>query len=333
MTEPLVKIRDLAKHFPVTKGIVRRRQVGAIRAVDGIDLTINSGETLALVGESGCGKSTTGRLILGLLPPTRGAILHRGTDIAAMSSAGLRQMRAKFQMIFQDPFGSLNPRMTVRDLIAEPLKINGHPRAERLEKAAALLAAVGLGPQHATRYPHEFSGGQRQRIGIARALALGPDLVVADEPVSALDVSVQAQVINLMQDLQQDLGLTYLFISHDLGIVHHIADRVAVMYLGRIVEVATKPALFAAPAHPYTRALLAAIPVSRPDQRRPERALSGDPPDLATIGAGCRFAPRCPFATDHCHAEDPVLRDLEPGHAVACHHAEDIRVDIPNPRS
>ena len=333
MTDPLVEIRNLSKHFPITKGIVRRKQVGAIRAVDGIDLTIRTGETLGLVGESGCGKSTTGRLILGLLPPTSGEILHRGTDIAAMSPAELRKMRSKFQMIFQDPFGSLNPRMTVRDLIAEPLKVNGIGKPERLEKADTLLSAVGLGPQHATRYPHEFSGGQRQRIGIARALALGPDLVVADEPVSALDVSVQAQVINLMQDLQQDLGLTYLFISHDLGIVHHIADRVAVMYLGRIVEVAAKPALFAAPAHPYTRALLAAIPVSRPDQCRPERALSDDPPDLAAIGKGCRFAPRCPFATDRCRVEDPVLRDLDSGHAVACHHAESIRADTPNPRS
>ncbi|TYB84540.1 ABC transporter ATP-binding protein [Oceaniovalibus sp. ACAM 378] len=332
MAEPLVEIRNLAKHFPITKGIVRRRQVSEIRAVDGIDLTIHSGETLALVGESGCGKSTAGRLILGLLPPTDGAILHQGVDIAAMNPAQLRQMRSRFQMIFQDPFGSLNPRMTVRDLIAEPLKINGYGKAERLEKADALLEAVGLGSQHASRYPHEFSGGQRQRIGIARALALGPDLVVADEPVSALDVSVQAQVINLMQDLQQDLGLTYLFISHDLGIVHHIADRVAVMYLGRIVEVATKAALFASPAHPYTRALLDAIPVSRPDQRRPERALSGDLPDVASVVGGCRFAPRCPFATDRCRTEDPALRDLAAGHSVACHHAEALRADNSKPR-
>ena len=333
MAEPLVEIRSLAKYFAVTRGIVRRKQVGEIRAVDGIDLTIRTGETLGLVGESGCGKSTTGRLILGLLPPTNGVILHKGVDIAAMTPAELRRMRSRFQMIFQDPFGSFNPRMTVRDLIAEPLKINGRVKAERLEKADALLGAVGLGPQHANRFPHEFSGGQRQRIGIARALALGPDLVVADEPVSALDVSVQAQVINLMQDLQQDLGLTYLFISHDLGIVHHIADRVAVMYLGRIVEITTKSTLFAAPAHPYTRALLAAIPVSRPDYRRPERTLTGDPPGLATTAVGCRFAPRCPFVTDRCRADDPVLRSIDTGHDVACHHAETIRADNPNPRS
>lgn len=329
MPNPLVEIFGLSKSFPITKGIIRRKQVGAIRAVDGIDLTIEEGETLALVGESGCGKSTTGRLILGLLPVTSGSILHRGEDIAGMDPARLRNMRSRFQMIFQDPFGSLNPRMTVLNLIAEPLKIAAVPKAVRNNKALELLDAVGLGPQHAARFPHEFSGGQRQRIGIARALALGPELVVADEPVSALDVSIQAQVINLMQDLQQKLGLTYLFISHDLGVVHHIADRIAVMYLGKIVEVGGKRDLFAHPRHPYTQALLAAIPVSRPDHRRQGRILTGDPSSAKDEVKGCRFAPRCPFATDMCRHDDPALQPMEHAHLVACHHADDIPIPPP----
>ena len=325
MTEVLLEVRGLSKIFPITSGIIRRRQVGEIPAVDGVDLSIHMGETLALVGESGCGKSTTGRLLLGLLRPTSGKILYRGEDIASVSDEELRKLRPQFQMIFQDPFGSLNPRMKVLDLIAEPLKIFGVAKAKRQERAMMLLKNVGLSVDHAQRYPHEFSGGQRQRIGIARALALDPQLIVADEPVSALDVSVQAQVINLLQDLQKDLGLTYLFISHDLGVVHHIADRIAVMYLGRIVEIASKRVLFDNPGHPYTQALLDAIPVSRPGQRHAREILSGDLPATSDHAVGCRFATRCRFKTDRCLKEEPVLRTIGAGQTAACHHVEQIQ--------
>jgi oligopeptide/dipeptide ABC transporter ATP-binding protein len=325
MTEVLLEVRGLSKIFPITSGIIRRRQVGEIPAVDGVDLSIHKGETLALVGESGCGKSTTGRLLLGLLRPTSGKILYRGEDIASVSDEELRKLRSQFQMIFQDPFGSLNPRMKVLDLIAEPLKISGVAKAKRQERAMMLLKNVGLSVDHAQRYPHEFSGGQRQRIGIARALALDPQLIVADEPVSALDVSVQAQVINLLQDLQKDLGLTYLFISHDLGVVHHIADRIAVMYLGRIVEIASKRVLFDNPGHPYTQALLDAIPVSRPGQRHAREILSGDLPATSDHAVGCRFATRCRFKTDRCLKEEPVLRTIGAGQTAACHHVEQIQ--------
>jgi oligopeptide transport system ATP-binding protein len=325
MTEVLLEVRGLSKIFPITSGIIRRRQVGEIPAVDGVDLSIHKGETLALVGESGCGKSTTGRLLLGLLRPTSGKIFYRGEDIASVSDEELRKLRAQFQMIFQDPFGSLNPRMKVLDLIAEPLKIFGVAKAKRQERAMMLLKNVGLSVDHAQRYPHEFSGGQRQRIGIARALALDPQLIVADEPVSALDVSVQAQVINLLQDLQKDLGLTYLFISHDLGVVHHIADRIAVMYLGRIVEIASKRVLFDNPGHPYTQALLDAIPVSRPGQRHAREILSGDLPATSDHAVGCRFATRCRFKTDRCLKEEPVLRTIGAGQTAACHHVEQIQ--------
>lgn len=325
MTEVLLEVRGLSKIFPITSGIIRRRQVGEIPAVDGVDLSIHKGETLALVGESGCGKSTTGRLLLGLLRPTSGKIFYRGEDIASVSDEELRKLRAQFQMIFQDPFGSLNPRMKVLDLIAEPLKIFGVAKAKRQERAMMLLKNVGLSVDHAQRYPHEFSGGQRQRIGIARALALDPQLIVADEPVSALDVSVQAQVINLLQDLQKDLGLTYLFISHDLGVVHHIADRIAVMYLGRIVEIASKRVLFDNPGHPYTQALLDAIPVSRPGQRYAREILSGDLPATSDHAVGCRFATRCRFKTDRCLKEEPVLRTIGAGQTAACHHVEQIQ--------
>ena len=329
MAEPLVVVRGLTKSFSITRGVARRRQVGVIHAVDGIDLTIKTGETLGLVGESGCGKSTVGRLILRLLRPTSGSIRFAGAEIGTLEGEPLRAMRGRFQMIFQDPFGSLNPRMTVADLVAEPLRIGGLlSRSRRREKADELLDAVGLGPQYADRYPHEFSGGQRQRIGIARALALGPELIVADEPVSALDVSIQAQVINLMQDLQERLALTYLFISHDLGVVHHIADRVAVMYLGKIVEVAEKHALFARPGHPYTRALLAAIPVSRPQARGRREVLKGDLPGASEPGSGCRFASRCPHVAGRCRIEEPAPRAIGPGHSVACHFAEDNGADL-----
>lgn len=325
MSEILLDVRGLSMSFPITRGIVRRRQVGVIPAVDGVDMSIRKGETLALVGESGCGKSTIGRLLLGLLRPTSGEIIYRGENIAGISDEALRKLRSQFQMIFQDPFGSLDPRMTVLDLIAEPLKIAGVIKAKRQARARLLLQNVGLSLEHAQRYPHEFSGGQRQRIGIARALALDPQLIVADEPVSALDVSVQAQVINLLQDLQKELGLTYLFISHDLGVVHHIADRIAVMYLGRIVEVGPKKALFGNPGHPYTQALLDAIPVSRPSQRRARAILSGDLPAGTDLAIGCRFATRCRFKTDRCLKEEPALRAIGAGQTAACHHVEQIR--------
>ena len=326
MTKVLLEVRGLSKTFPITSGIFRRRKIGEIPAVDGVSLSINEGETLALVGESGCGKSTMGRLFLGLLRPSSGQIFYRGKDISYVSDKEMRELRSQFQMIFQDPFGSLNPRMKVLDLIAEPLKISGVSRVRRQERAMILLQNVGLSADHAQRYPHEFSGGQRQRIGIARALALDPQMIVADEPVSALDVSVQAQVINLLQDLQKDLGLTYLFISHDLGVVHHIADRIAVMYLGRIVEIASKRMLSDNPCHPYTKALLDAIPVSHPGRRRDREILLGDLPASREHAFGCRFATRCRFKTDLCMKEEPLLLPIGSGHAVACHHVEQIQI-------
>lgn len=325
MSDTLVEVKGLRKSFPITRGIIKRRVVGEIPAVDGVDLSIPRHKTIALVGESGCGKSTTGRLILRLLDPTAGHILFDGADVATAQGADLRALRRRFQMIFQDPFGSLNPRMRVLDLVGEPMRFAGAGRGERIERAREMMAASGLGPQFEARYPHELSGGQRQRIGIARALVLKPELIVADEPVSALDVSIQAQVVNLMQDLQQQLGLTYLFISHDLGIVHHIADRVAVMYLGKIVEVADKADLFRSPAHPYTRALMSAIPASRPGLRRGGvPALTGELSEPTADKQGCKFAPRCPFATDRCRAEEPALRVLDGSHAAACHRSEEL---------
>ena len=320
---PLVRVEELKLHFPVYKGLLRR-QAGAVRAVDGLTFDIRRGETLGLVGESGCGKSTTGRALLRLYRATGGRILFEGTDIAALEGEKLRAMRPRMQMIFQDPQASLNPRMTVGAIIAEPLSEHGtYTGAARMAKVRELLDAVGLNPDYVNRYPHEFSGGQRQRIGIARALALDPDFIVCDEPIAALDVSIQAQVVNLLEDLQKKLGLTYLFISHDLSMVRHIADRVAVMYLGKIVELANVETLFAAPKHPYTRALLSAVPLPDPKAEATRRRiiLKGDIPDPANPPAGCRFCTRCPDAIERCFAEEPAWRELDPGRYVACHRA------------
>jgi oligopeptide/dipeptide ABC transporter ATP-binding protein len=323
MTAPLLEASGLVKHYPLRKGLILARQVGTVRAVDGVSFTLHRGETLALVGESGCGKSTTARLVLRLIEPTAGTIRFDGSDVTKLSGAGLRALRRRMQIVFQDPYGSLNPRMTVGEIIAESMLVHGlGDAAARRARVAELLSLVGLRGFHAERYPHEFSGGQRQRIGIARALAVQPDLVVCDEPVSALDVSIQAQVVNLLKDLQRRLGLAYLFISHDLAVVKHVADRVAVMYLGQIVESAPKRALFTAPRHPYTRALLAAIPRPDPARRGRVKPLGEDVPSPINPPPGCRFHTRCPFVEERCRREAPTLSEVANGHAVACHAAE-----------
>jgi oligopeptide transport system ATP-binding protein len=321
----LLEVADLAKHYPIKRGLVLARTIGTVRAVDGISFSLEKGETLALVGESGCGKSTTARLVLRLIEPTAGSVLFEGTDITRRTGAPLRRLRRRMQIVFQDPFASLNPRMTVGDILEEPLIVHAiGDRAARRARVNELLGLVGLASYYAQRYPHEFSGGQRQRIGIARALAVEPALVVCDEPVSALDVSIQAQVINLLKDLQGRLGLSYLFIAHDLAVVKHTADRIAVMYLGKIVEVAPKETLFENPRHPYTRTLLLAIP--RPDpRRRGNRQLpGGDVPSPMDPPPGCRFNTRCSFATDKCRVEEPPLRSMGTGHLSACHYAETL---------
>ncbi len=311
--EELVRVRSLVKHFPVAGSD------DVVRAVDGVTFEILKGETLGLVGESGCGKSTVGRCLLRLIEPTRGEISFEGQDVLALSGKALRSVRAEMQIIFQDPYASLNPRLKVRDIVAEPLVIHGTgTKQERRERVAELLRKVGLDPDYMNRYPHEFSGGQRQRLGIARALALNPKLIVADEPVSALDVSVQAQVINLLEDLQAEFDLTYLFISHGLAVVEHISNRVAVMYLGRIVEVASAIELYANPLHPYTRALLSAIPIPDPTRKRERIVLTGDVPTPINPPSGCRFHTRCPEAIPECSQIDPDLREVAPGHTVAC---------------
>jgi oligopeptide transport system ATP-binding protein len=320
--EPLLAVRDLVKHYPIMSGFLGRA-AGLVRAVDGVSFTIRRGETLGLVGESGCGKTTTGRCILQLERPTRGSVRFDGQELTTLGGRALRAVRRRIQVIFQDPYSSLNPRMTVGDILAEPLHVHGFVRghAEGAARVRALLEQVGLLPQHARRYPHQLSGGQRQRVGVARALALQPSLIICDEPVSALDVSIQAQIINLLEDLQRDLRLTYLFVAHDLSVVRHISDRVAVMYLGRIVEMADRQTIYEAPAHPYTRALLSAVPIPDPaiEAGRERQVLGGEVPSPLHPPAGCVFHPRCPIAVERCRADVPPLREIAPGHWAACH--------------
>ncbi|MCC7271374.1 MAG: dipeptide ABC transporter ATP-binding protein [Alphaproteobacteria bacterium] len=319
VASPLLEVRDLVKHFPIRRGLFGR--AGArVHAVDGVSLAIGHGETLGLVGESGCGKSTVGKVILRLIEPTSGTIALDGRDITTLDTGAMRAVRQQMQVVFQDPYSSLNPRMTAGEIVGEPfINYAIGTGAERAEKVAALFRRVGLRAEQMARYPHEFSGGQRQRLGIARALALGPRLIIGDEPVSALDVSVQAQVINLMMDLQEEYGLSYLFIAHDLAVVEHISHRVAVMYLGKIVEVAPKRTLFATPGHPYTEALLASVPLPKPRARRKRVTLRGDVPSPVSPPSGCRFHTRCPYAVARCAQEEPLLREIAPGQQVACH--------------
>lgn len=322
--EPILRVEGLVKHFPIMSGSIRKRQTGALRAVDGVGFELRPGESLGLVGESGCGKSTLAQTLLRLVEPTSGHAYYRGQDIFAMSRKELKELRRKMQIVFQDPFESLNPRMTVGQIIAEPWVIHRGivPRSEQRKCAAALLEMVGLRPQHIDRYPAQFSGGQRQRIGVARAIALNPEVIICDEPVSALDVSVQAQVVNLLQDLQRNLGLSFIFIAHDLGVVRHIADNVAVMYLGKIVEYGTESDIFERPRHPYTEALVSAVPVAKFDRsgRRERILLIGDVPSPANPPSGCNFRTRCRYAQDVCQEVEPSLEERGiPGHESACH--------------
>jgi oligopeptide transport system ATP-binding protein len=319
---PLLRVEGLKVHFPITEGVIRQKHVGSVKAVDGVSFELRPGETFGLVGESGCGKSTTALAILRMLKPTAGRIVFEGEDIAGHDAKRMRGIRRRMQMVYQDPFGSLNPRMKVRDIVGEPLVVHGLAKDRRKYRARVdeLMDLVGLLPDMATRYPHEFSGGQRQRIGIARALALEPSLLICDEPVSALDVSIQAQVINLFMDLQERLGLTYLFIAHDLSVVRHISDRIGVMYLGRIVEVASRDDLFREPLHPYTEALLAAVPVADPalEATRPQQIIKGEVPSVRNPPSGCRFHPRCAKVLDECSSREPVPLQLG-ARGVACH--------------
>jgi oligopeptide transport system ATP-binding protein len=318
VNKPLVEVKGLKKYFPILRGW--RKEKTYVRAVDGIDFSIDQGETLGLVGESGCGKTTVGRLILKLIEPTEGEILFEGKKLAHLDKKEIHPMRRAFQIIFQDPFASLNPRMTVSEIVGRPMEIHGLvDRSQRDERVCQLLDSVGLQKEHLSRYPHEFSGGQRQRIGVARALATQPKLIVADEPTSALDVSVQAQILNLMKQLQREFGLTYLFISHNIGVIQHISDRISVMYLGKIVEMADKKALFQSPAHPYTQALLSAVPSLNPRKRRGEVILEGDVPSPINPPSGCRFHTRCRYALPKCFEEEPFFHQIEDGRWVACH--------------
>ncbi|MDX3243114.1 dipeptide ABC transporter ATP-binding protein [Streptomyces sp. ME18-1-4] len=330
--EVLLKVSGLQKHFPIKKGLLQR-QVGAVHAVDGIDFEVRSGETLGVVGESGCGKSTMGRLITRLLEPTGGKVEFQGKDITHLGVNGMRPLRRDVQMIFQDPYSSLNPRHTIGTIVGAPFKLQGvTPEGGVKKEVQRLLSVVGLNPEHYNRYPHEFSGGQRQRIGIARALALNPKLVVADEPVSALDVSIQAQVVNLLDDLQEELGLTYVIIAHDLSVVRHVSDRIAVMYLGKIVELADRDLLYKSPMHPYTKALMSAVPIPDPKRKnaKSERILlKGDVPSPISPPSGCRFHTRCWKATEVCKTKEPALVELRPGQQVACHHPENFADQAP----
>ncbi|MGV3487346.1 MAG: ABC transporter ATP-binding protein [Tuberibacillus sp.] len=319
MAETLLTVEDLKKYFPIEGGILKKT-IGHVKAVDGVSFEIKKGEAFGLVGESGCGKSTTGRMLMRLIEPSDGRIVFCGQDLTAMDKKTLRKTRKDIQMIFQDPFASLDPRYTVERIIEEPMIVHKiGTRAERKKRVRELLEVVGLASYHAKRYPHQFSGGQRQRIGIARALAVNPKLIIADEPVSALDVSIQAQVINLLQDLQKQFDLTFLFIAHDLSVVHHFSDRVGVMYLGRIVEVAESGQLYKSPKHPYTKALLSSIPIPDPDVKNETEELSGDVPSPADPPSGCTFHTRCPFAMEECKVTRPELKEAEPGHWAACH--------------
>jgi oligopeptide transport system ATP-binding protein len=319
VSEPLLQVKGLKKYFPITGGVFGKK-ISEVKAVDDVTFTVYKGETLGIVGESGCGKSTTGRMLLRLIEPTEGSIVFEGKEVTKLSKSELRKMRRDMQMIFQDPFASLNPRHTVEKILEEPLVVHGiGSKEERKKRVQEMLEVVGLGRYHAKRYPHQFSGGQRQRIGIARVLMTNPKLIIADEPVSALDVSIQAQVLNLLEDLQKEFGLTYIFIAHDLGVVRHISDRVGVMYLGRLVELADSDQLYESPKHPYTKALLSAVPIPDPEYKKESQLLSGDLPNPANPPQGCAFHTRCSACMDICKQKRPEMKEVEKGHYVACH--------------